>query len=95
MPRTCLCAQDSFNYTIDLEAERRKQRDNLRKRGTDAYDASCKVEESCREPPKTFGQALARFGEDLANVENGYTSAEKMEKLGMEPNAMTREMMRL
>ena len=56
-------AQDSFNYTIDLEAERRKQLDNLRKRGTDAYDASCKVEESCREPPKTFGQALARFGE--------------------------------
>eukprot|EP00793_Prasinoderma_coloniale_P000440 PRCOL_00005425-RA len=85
---------ESFNYKIDLEAERRKQLENLAKRGTPEYDASCKVEESCREPPKDLAGALARFGEDLANVENGFTSAEKMEKLGREPTAMTRDMLR-
>lgn len=71
---------------IDLGAERRRQLDNLARRGTEAYDATCTVEASCREPPSSIGEAVGRLFSDINNSEIGFSSPEKMAQMGLDPS---------
>eukprot|EP00899_Mesostigma_viride_P003089 jgi/Mesvir1/12781/Mv26054-RA.1 len=73
--------------SIDRQAERRKQMANAALRGTSDYDDTCRVEDSCREKPKDIGEAAARMWEYLNNAELGLSSAEKLEKMGMDTSS--------
>jgi len=76
--------EDSYQ-TYDRAAYRQKQLDNLKKRGTSEYDATCKIEEPCTPKATNLGEALDRMFSMMSDAELGISSNEKLSAMGLDP----------